>query len=157
MQLIKGDIFQNKKGIIVHGCNVSGGFGSGVAGQIAKLYPEARKAYMEILGRASLDKPHTYLLGDIQVVRIQDDFWIVNAFTQEKYGGEPGVKYASAIAIAEAMEKTAVFAAGMKLDVHTPKIGCGLGGLDWIEVEPMMRNAHYVLQTVSQKLTVYYI
>ena len=46
VKLIKGNVFESNADIIAHGCNTMGGFGSGVAGQMAKIYPEVRQAYM---------------------------------------------------------------------------------------------------------------
>jgi O-acetyl-ADP-ribose deacetylase (regulator of RNase III) len=42
----KGNIFESGAGIIAHGVNCKGAFGSGVAGQIAKLYPKTKSDYL---------------------------------------------------------------------------------------------------------------
>ena len=38
----KGDLFDTDHQIIAHGCNCRGGYGAGIAGQMAKKYPKAR-------------------------------------------------------------------------------------------------------------------
>lgn len=156
MDIIKGDLFQNTTGIIVHGCNVSGGYGSGIAGIIADKYPEAQHEYFLKMDGYSYKQPNRAALGTIQPVKIYDDFYIVNGFTQLRYGG-PGVRWANPSAIRDVLDLTADFAIKMKMDVYAPKIGTGLGGITWEEVEKHFEAADTKLRTVGQKLTVYYL
>lgn len=44
IEYVKGNILEDPTvKVLMHGCNCSGGFGSGVAGQIAKKYPIIKK------------------------------------------------------------------------------------------------------------------
>ena len=123
-------LFEVEYGVIVHGCNCSGGFGSGIARQMKERYPIVEKVF-----RATPPCPE--LLGEIQVVKVTDDLFVVNAFTQNNYGHDGG-KYADAGAIQTALKSAIRFANKIGHDIHVPKIGCGLGGLDWeTDVKPI--------------------
>lgn len=127
------DITTVDKGVIVHGCNCSGGFGSGVAGAIRKKWPYAYEAHKEMgVGEE--------LLGTVNILlRVTEDVVIVNGYTQVKYGRD-GKRYADVAAIYKVLSQTAEFVdGGGYKDLYMPKIGAGLGGLDWeTEVLPIV-------------------
>lgn len=124
------DILNQTRGLIVHGTNCSGGFGSGIAGQILKRFPIVRAYFGNV--------PHgEESLGILQIVPITDDLYIANAFTQHKFGGD-GKRYASPEAVYKALEKAFKWTSMMDLPLLLPKIGCGLGGLSWEDdVQPI--------------------
>jgi O-acetyl-ADP-ribose deacetylase (regulator of RNase III) len=114
--------------LLCHGCNCSGGFGSGVAGAIRKAYPIVYKKFKTI-------KPSPDLLGTAQIVPISlvDNFFVANCFTQINYGSD-GKAYADYDAIYKALDYCYNFVAQIEdedMEICAPKIGCGLGGLVW--------------------------
>lgn len=124
---LRENIFHTDIKVIAHGVNCRGGFGSGIAGQIAKRYPEVRRAYI---------RKHTgegWALGDIQIVKADDGRLIVNMATQDTYG-KSGVhiKYE---ALKTALEKVMDFCEKEGHSLAMPKVGCGLAGGDWSVVE----------------------
>lgn len=133
--LIK-DITTVTKGVIVHGCNCSGGFGSGVAGAIKKKWPHAYEAHKE----AGVGED---LLGGVNILlRCETDVpVIVNGYTQIAYGYD-GKRYADPDAIRKVLEATAEYAdAAGNYDVYMPKIGGTRGGLNWEEeVLPIVKK-----------------
>jgi len=137
VQTIKADITSITRGIIAHGCNCSGGFGSGVAGAIAWRFPEVKKAYH---AHQATNTPRPDLLGTIQPVKITDELYVVNLFTQLEYGSD-GRRYASVEAITEAIVELHLWREDSQLihlPIHIPKIGSLRGGLDWeTEVKPI--------------------
>ena len=157
MQLIEGNVLKHKEGIILHGCNVCGGFGSGIAGQIRARYPEAFDAYYSEFGSASLQHPKKERLGGIQPVTINEHLTIVNGFTQMYYGGKPNTKYADVVSILSVLDHTVQLAIALKKNIYTVKIGCGLGGLDWIEVEPIFRTHAEIMADHGLELVVYWM
>ena len=134
--LKKGDIQ-----LLAHGCNCSGGFGSGVAGQIAKEFPMARReylAYHEIGGT---------VLGNVQFVDVlphnkKVDKFIANCMTQQRYGNaaRTGKVYCDYQAIRTALEEVKEFASLNNLVVGMPKIGCGLAGGSWSRVNKIIQE-----------------
>lgn len=126
IQYIVGNIFETKRKVIAHGCNTVGGFGSGMAGQIAKLYPEVRTAYMNKYKRQG------WKLGEIQIVSTEK-FVVVNMATQKTFG-YTGV-HINYDACDQAFEKLLIYAELHELDVAIPRIGSGLAGGKWELVE----------------------
>jgi len=126
----KGDVTEAPEQLIAHGCNCSGGFGSGVAGAIRRKYPAVRDAYMA-------HEPKT--LGTCQFISHADRIW-VNAFTQQSYGND-GAQYADLTAVGYCLAEIADYmgANGYKT-IAMPKIGCGLGGLKWEQVSVLVEG-----------------
>lgn len=138
------DITSVETGIVAHGCNCQGKMGAGVALAIRKKWPRAYQDYKLYCVRykpltlpGSVDK----LLGRVQVVRISDDpiLIVANCFTQLYYGRNG--RYADTGAITICLRRLAELATANDLSIYMPKIGCGLGGLNWEEeVLPIIEN-----------------
>lgn len=129
---LKKDITTVTKGLVIHGCNCSGGFGSGVAGAIKVKWPEVENLFR------STSNPK---LGEIYYVEISAKLTVANAYTQAEYGYD-GQIYASLTALEEVFTDMIHLAelCGAK-DIYLPKIGCGLGGLNWTnQVYPLLNN-----------------
>lgn len=127
---VKNDITNANEQVIAHGVNCMGRFGSGVAGAIRKKYPYVCKQYL------ALDQ-HT--LGTCQFVEHGGRVW-VNAHTQQYYGRD-GRQYASLEAIAYCLEEIDAYMEENQLQtIAMPRIGCGLGGLEWQDVELLIRE-----------------
>jgi len=124
---VKQDLCEVTKGIVAHGVNCQSKMGSGVAGALKKKYPKIYPSYMEMCN--TTDNPKE-LLGVVDFVKIKEDLIIVNCFTQEFYGYD-GKRYADPDAIYNCMRILVSMAANRNLPIYIPKIGCGLGGLDW--------------------------
>lgn len=128
---VKGDILASNEAIIVHGCNCSGGFGSGIAGQISRKYPEAKRAYLTAYER------RWTRLGNYDVVYVNESLRIVNAFTQQKYGPVdqgPYVSYPAIRSIIQQLSKQ--FPDGFAM----PKMGAGLAGGNWEVIEKIINE-----------------
>jgi O-acetyl-ADP-ribose deacetylase (regulator of RNase III) len=126
VKLIKGNLFESDADIIAHGVNCVGGFRSGIAGQIAKLYPEVKEQYLK---QHEIDG---WKLGDVQFVPTMDGTIIANCATQKEYYPRDKV-HADYYAIRSCMEQVKFFAqlGNQKNSIAIPKIGCGLAGGDW--------------------------
>jgi len=62
------------------------------------------------------------------------DLWVANCHTQDRYG-RSGERFAHVTHIRTCMFQVAVAAQIIGVGtIHIPKIGCGLGRLDWQEV-----------------------
>lgn len=110
--------------IIVHGCNLHGVMGAGVARQIADKYPEAL-----IADRASLHLPER--LGAYTFVPVQSPqghrFIIVNGYTQRNHGTDRRqVDYDAVTSVFQLVR--ANFG---EHRIAYPRIGAGLAGGDW--------------------------
>lgn len=144
----KGNILNpaNPEQVIAHQVNCLGGFGSGLAGQIAKQYPEVRAAYIR--------KHQTtgWQLGQIQIVGLPSGKMFANIAGQHSFGG---VKLQTDyVALESGLKQVIWFCEGGNHSLAVPRIGCGLGNGDWVIVEAMLirclmeRNVNVTVYTV---------
>ncbi len=134
---ITGDLFATTAPLIAHGVNCRGAFGAGVAGQIAKRFPEAKAAYLRKFAAGDW-KP-----GDVQIVPCKDGLLIANLATQDRFGRPgPGVQpFATLDSIDRAVRHLFTCCMASPDLIAMPRIGCGLGGLDWSDVRPIIERA----------------
>ena len=130
MEEIIKDLTTVETGLIAHGCNCQGAFGSGIAGAIRKKWPNIFVGFLN----HGIGKD---LLGTIDTIPVDNDLAVINCYTQEFYG--PGdKKYADLEAVANCVFQAIDVAQRLDRDLYIAKIGCGLGGLDWdTEVKPL--------------------
>jgi len=121
--MVEGDVFASGANVIAHGCNTKGGFGSGVAGIMAKKHPSARTSYL------SKYRTEEWQLGDVQFV-LSTGVIIANCATQKDYLPR-GKRHADYDAIRICMTKVKDFAKEYGYTIAIPKIGAGLAGGDW--------------------------
>jgi O-acetyl-ADP-ribose deacetylase (regulator of RNase III) len=127
----KGNVALADESYIAHGCNAQGVMGSGVAKAIREQYPLAYEEYVYFYAKKQL------YLGDV-IPAICGNKAIFNCITQKFYGND-GKVYADIPAIHMCFWKLNGFGV-QKLAI--PKVGCGLGGLTWDVVEPIIaKNA----------------
>ncbi len=125
MSLVKGDLFQTD-GIhaYAHGCDCAGGMSAGVAVAFKKRWPRMFEEY------AARCADGRFKLGDVFVWNEGDEV-VYNLATQEHWK-----KKAKLPALARALRKAVGLAqvAGVER-IGLPRIGAGLGGLDWPRVK----------------------
>jgi len=123
--------------IIVHVCNDAGGWGKGFVVAVSKRWREPERRY-RAWHRGEEDQP--FKLGQVQFVQVETDIWVANLIGQHGMGfrGDlPPVRYD---AIREGLGAVASKAKELGASVHMPRIGCGLAGGKWEEVEPIVRE-----------------
>ena len=124
------------KKIIVHICNDSGKWGKGFVLAISRRWKAPEKAYR--LAFAADAKP---ALGDVQFVSVDGDITVANligqAGVQSTRGKDarPPIRYD---AVRRGLRTVAAQAMRTNASVHMPRIGCGLAGGRWEEIEPIM-------------------
>lgn len=137
IKTINKNLIFAEESIIAHGCNCQGKMGSGVAKAIRARFPSAYRMYLDLLSK----QPPSKLLGRAQFVAVgfEPNKFIANCFTQEYYGYD-NKAYASLDAIKTSLTEVAEYAAKYNYSVALPPIGCGLGGLKWTDVGPIIEN-----------------
>ncbi len=129
----KGNIFLSEATLIAHGVNCSGGFGSGVAKEIAERYPEVRRAYMDKYQHEG------WALGETQGITVNSGWRIiVNCATQFRYGPSdqgPYVDYDAVRLVMQSLSRT-----WPNNVVSMPKIGAGLAGGSWEIIEQIINE-----------------
>jgi O-acetyl-ADP-ribose deacetylase (regulator of RNase III) len=129
MKTIKGDLLklalEGEFDVIIHGCNIFGIMGAGIALQIKKQFPEAYGADLETK-KGDIGKLGTY--SSTIINRNNKYFTIVNAYTQGEisHNGETVVDYK---AIRNCFKCIKRDFSGLKIGYC--KIGSGLAGGDW--------------------------
>lgn len=130
---IKGSILDAPQIYIAHGVNCQNKMGSGVAKVLFEKYPEIKYQYHELWEYVyPLVLDTNKLLGMVQPVEVHDNKIVFNCFTQD-YFGYDGNQYADYSAIKTCLLTIRKNYGNIKIAM--PKIGCGLGGLDWSKVE----------------------
>jgi O-acetyl-ADP-ribose deacetylase (regulator of RNase III) len=140
---IKSDITTVTNGIIAHGVNCQGKFGAGVALAIRNKWPAVYNSYI-LNSRPIMRSAENIaqLLGSCHMIRVSPTLWVANCYTQLNYGND-GKRYASPEAIRRSLEFVFSQAAIGGSMVHLPRIGAGLGGLDWeSEVLPIFEELY---------------
>ena len=147
---IKGDA-TNPTGIdkklIVHICNDIGGWGKGFVLAISKKWKKPEQKYREWF--KSQEK---FGLGEVQFVNVESDLSIANMIGQHKIkknNGKIPIRYK---AVRDCLNKVALFANENNFSVHMPRIGCGLAGGNWNEIESIIKEE---LINRNIKVTVY--
>lgn len=128
------------EGIIVQGCNAQGKMGSGAAKAIRDKWPQVFLPYHHFCTNI-VDASKKSALGVVVLVEITPTLFIANGITQIFYGTD-GKRYADLDAIRNVLYAVGTHSvnSGM-LPIYLPKLGSGLGGLDWdTEVLPIVEQ-----------------
>lgn len=123
-----GSIFDAGAQVVAHQVNCRGVMGSGVAAQVARLYPNVYEAYKNFCKIV----PDDELLGKCLLVRDMDSsVYIANLFGQYDFGRSR--RHTNYSALARALHFLAEHMRSNDLtQVAIPyKLGCDRGGGDW--------------------------
>lgn len=140
MKEIKQDVTKLTEGTIAHGVNCQRRMGSGIALAIRKQWPQVYQQYMDIP-----KEQQQQMLGKAQIIDISPhdnpcSLFVCNCFTQYNYGAD-GKRYADPYAVESAVRLAFFNAQQFETNLYMPKIGCGLGGLDWeTDVKPIFQR-----------------
>lgn len=137
MQYLKRDLIKSLKNreidAMAHGCNCAGGFGSGVAGAVAKAWPSVKKAYH------NLQEVDGCQLGFIQPIKVEEGF-VINMGTQQNYLPR-GLRHVDYVALEKCLIKLKLLSDHYGWDIGIPMIGAGLGGGDWGLIESIIERS----------------
>jgi O-acetyl-ADP-ribose deacetylase (regulator of RNase III) len=138
IKFLKGDATQPQaKGnkIIAHVCNDLGGWGKGFVLAITKRWPDPQREYRDWHRRRV---SNDFGLGAVQIIKVELYIWVANMIGQRgmKTGSNgPPVRYD---AIEKCLVRVAQKAIEFDASVHMPRIGCGLAGVKWSKIEPLI-------------------
>lgn len=136
--------------LLVSLSNDKGGWGAGFVLAISRRWKEPERMYRTWAHQGEFDGV-PFALGQIQLVQVADNLTVVNLIGQQGYwrrGSPPPVRYD---AIRYGLARVRERALELGASVHMPRIGCGLAGGSWTNVEPIIEEelcAHDISVTV---------
>jgi O-acetyl-ADP-ribose deacetylase (regulator of RNase III) len=121
---------------IAHGVNMQGAMAGGIAWQIAQTFPEAEAEY---IWNCKWDLVN---LGGCLPVGINEyketgPYTLFNLFTQIQPGADARLD-ALELSLENMLKEASLL--GIK-EIAMPRIGCGIGGLEWDDVRPILLKA----------------
>lgn len=136
LKYITGDLLQSGEPVIAHGCNCRGKMGSGIAVAFRTLYPDMYKHYARMCEEGKL-KPgdiFPWVMREEQGGTVLKNEAVINLMTQLEPGPDARLQ-----AIQTSMTRAVNFVRGCGLTtIAIPRIGCGIGGLEWSHVEGVL-------------------
>lgn len=136
--------------LIVHICNNLGGWGRGFVVAVSKRWERPEEMYRAWYNHRDpiydtdpdqiVMTSGRFLLGETQLVRVAPGLAVVNMIAQSGYktGSKgPPIRYD---ALETCLGRVNGYAGSFKASVHMPRIGCGLAGGRWTEVEPLIQK-----------------
>lgn len=140
--LRQGDLLKADAEAIVNAVNCVGVMGRGIALQFRKAFPENYEEYREVCNRGEL-KPGMMLIHDMR--QLTNPRYIVNFPTKQHWKEDSRIEYIEnglQTLVADIQKH------GIR-SIAIPPLGCGLGGLDWKIVRPLIEKAFLELPNVT--------
>jgi O-acetyl-ADP-ribose deacetylase (regulator of RNase III) len=141
MELTKGNLLRADTEAVVNTVNCVGFMGRGIAAQFKRAYPENFRAYESACRRNEVVPGRMFVFEPKQLANPR---FIVNFPTKRHWRGKSRIEDIEAGLDALVAE---VKARGIR-SIAIPPLGCGLGGLAWAEVRPLIEKAFAVVPEV---------
>lgn len=126
---LKGDMFKSPAQVLVNTVNTVGVMGKGVALEFKKQYPDMFKAYERACNDKLLD------IGKLMLWKGSNK-WILLFPTKKHWRNPSKIEYIEA-GLQKFIE---TYAEKGITSISFPRLGCGNGGLDWADVQPLMER-----------------
>lgn len=133
IQYITGDATEpigDDPKIIAHVCNDVGAWGAGFVRAVSARWSEPERHYRAL---------KNYQLGEVQYILVTTNITVANMIAQHNVGtGAIRIRYG---ALRECLQNVASYITpGSMYSIHMPRIGCGLAGGSWEEVERIINR-----------------
>lgn len=138
IEYVKGDATApagDGKRIICHVCNDVGGWGRGFVVAISQRWSQPESEY-----RAWYESGDGFTLGAVRLVQVESELWVANMIAQRDVRAIDGVPPIRYDALRACLTDVAQQAQQLAASVHMPRIGCGLAGGSWSEVEAIVQS-----------------
>jgi O-acetyl-ADP-ribose deacetylase (regulator of RNase III) len=126
--------------VIAHVCNDTGAWGRGFVLSLTKRWPKAEASYREWYQEQGGEDYPPMELGQVMFIAVEAGITVANMVGQRGImaaeDGTPPIRYG---ALEECLMQVREFARDYDhASVHMPRIGCGLAGGKWSEVEEII-------------------
>lgn len=141
IELVRGNILAADAEAIVNTVNCVGVMGKGLALQFKKSHPENFEAYRHACGAGEVQAGRMFVYA---TRGMNNPRYIINFPTKRHW--RDSSRYADILTGLESLIEEV-----RRLGISTiavPPLGCGLGGLDWAKVRPMIEAAFAELPSV---------
>lgn len=142
IDLTQGDILKADAEALVNTVNCVGVMGRGIALQFKKAFPENFKAY-EAACKSHQVQPGKMFVYDLN--RLYNPRFIINFPTKRHWKGNSRIEdiKSGLVDLINIVKKQQISS------IAIPPLGCGLGGLNWLEVRPLIEEAFESLPDVT--------
>jgi len=141
LELTRGDILKADAEALVNTVNCVGVMGRGIALQFRKAFSENFKAYKSVCDKKQL---HPGIMFVYDLNRFQNPRYVVNFPTKRHWKGKSKIEdiESGLESLVQEIRKRNI------RSIAIPPLGCGLGGLSWNQVKPMIQKAFDALPDV---------
>jgi len=138
-----GDATQPSRGdgtkIIAHIVNDRGGWGRGFVSALSKRYQGPERWYRQ-WARGKHPESGPFKLGAIQVVPVLPDLCVANLLAQHGYRSVENPIPLNYLALRRCLVQLADIAERDGASVHCPRLGAGLAGGNWSQIEALLET-----------------
>jgi O-acetyl-ADP-ribose deacetylase (regulator of RNase III) len=129
-----GDILQADVEVLVNTVNCVGIMGRGIALQFKQAFPDNFKAYAAACKRKEVQLGHIFVYATAQLTNPR---YIVNFPTKQHWRDKSDL-----VDIKAGLQDLAIFMRKQQIkSIAIPPLGCGLGGLQWVDVKLCIESA----------------
>jgi O-acetyl-ADP-ribose deacetylase (regulator of RNase III) len=153
IQYLKGDatrpVGEGSK-CLMHIVNTAGGWGAGFVVALSKRWTDPEGQYRKWYRDGHNPRFGDFALGNVGWAMVEPGLWVANMIAQVGYGrtgslqhaveGNPGPSPIRYDALRTCLGKVAESARSKGSTIHAPRIGCGLAGGKWDQVEPLIQE-----------------
>jgi O-acetyl-ADP-ribose deacetylase (regulator of RNase III) len=127
---VTGDLFELRLPALGHGCNCAGAMGAGIAVEFKRRFPDMYREYR------SRCRQGRFVLGEIFL-------WEASDATIYNLATQPVPRPSATLQAIDTSVRAALADAEQrrKVELGIPRIGAGLGGLDWNDVADVLAGA----------------
>ena len=129
LSYLRTSILESQAQTIVNTINTVGVMGKGLALAMGNRYPAMASAYKKLCQTGEID------IGKLWLWK-ESEQWVLNFPTKKHWRNPSKLEYVSAglEKFVNEYDRRGIY------EISFPRLGCGNGGLDWVDVKPMMEN-----------------
>jgi O-acetyl-ADP-ribose deacetylase (regulator of RNase III) len=134
VRVVRGDLFEAKTEALVNAVNTVGVMGKGLALQFKQRFGANFAAYRAACERGEVEVGRMFVYDNGKPAQPR---YIINFPTKRHWRDPARLEY---VTLGLQDLRLQLAALGVR-SVAVPALGCGLGGLDWSEVAPLIRQS----------------
>jgi O-acetyl-ADP-ribose deacetylase (regulator of RNase III) len=127
---VEGNILEAKTQVVVNTVNCEGFMGKGLALQFKKNFPDMFKEYKLLCQEGKI------VIGKLHLYKNSLRYWILNFPTKDHWRQSSKLEYIEK----GLLEFSIKYQEWGITSIAFPRLGCQQGGLDWIDVKPLMEK-----------------